>query len=197
MNEKFSNDDELFAAIMNNDEQAKRVFHSRVIQSLYWLAFKFVNNKMEAEDIASLAFSRSLTSGTQFNDLKHIIYYMRKAVRFACLDHLKKHKNDPSYHVPIEKLEEELANDQNIEEDFIRAEYLQAVYAQINNLPDEQDRRILLLTMDSRSNEEIGEAIGRTPRYVRDRRNVLVKILRNKLIDNDIISVLLLLLLIK
>src|SRR5688572_25311443 len=86
---KYATDDELFQALMNNDEQAKKQFHKDIIRLLYWLAFKMVNNKEEAADIARYAFSKSLSSGQPFKNLEHITRYMNKAVRYACLDYLK------------------------------------------------------------------------------------------------------------
>ena len=197
---KYATDDELFRAIMNNDEQAKKQLHKDRIRLLYWLAFKMVKNREEAAYIARYAFSKSLSSGKPFKDLEHLTRYMNKAVRYASLDHLKSlkaAKTIPAYNiVPLENEEEALTAEQQIEDDFTRTERLKAVYAEINNLPY-LDRRIMQLSLEEKNTEEIAEELGCTPRYVRDRRRALPKIIRNALINKNIITVLLLLFVIK
>ena len=199
MKKKFETDDELFNALMSNDEQAKKQLHNDRIRLLYWLAFQMVKNKEEAAYIAKYAFSKSLSKGP-FKNLEHLIRYMNRAVRYASLDYLKSlkaAKTIPAYKiVPLENEEDEPAAKQQIEDDFIRAERLKAVYAEINNLPD-LERRIMWLSLEGKKTAEIAEELGCTPRQVRDKLRTLPEIIRNALINKNIITALLLLFFIK
>jgi RNA polymerase sigma factor (sigma-70 family) len=196
---KYATDDELFNALMNNDEQAKKQLHKDKIRLLYWLAFRIVKNKEEAAYIARYAFSKSL-SGGPFKDLEHLIRYMKRAVRYASLDYLKglnAAKTIPAYKiVPLENEEDELAAKQQIEDDFTKAERLKAVYAEINNLPD-LERRMMWLSLEGKKTAEIAEELGCTPREVRDKLRTLPEIIRKALINKNIITVLFLLFFIK
>ena len=193
MKKTFINDDDLFAAIMKGDEQAKKQLYETIGPPLYGFALKWVKNKEAAEDILALAFSKSLSGAIPFDNLKHISCYVFNAVRWGCLDH----KSIPSYYIPLDKIEETIAGDEQIEEDYIRFENRKAVFAQINALPKESDRRILMLTMAGKKPVEIAAETGLSAKYVRRRIAALATIIRNELLIKNIITVLLLLMFIK
>ncbi len=108
---------------MKKDELAKKQFYYDIKYAccIGWLPEK-IENREDAEYLARLAFSRTLASQAEFKDLKHITRYMCKAVRFACLDYVKRlkaKKNMPVYNIPLEKVEEALADEQQVDEDYI------------------------------------------------------------------------------
>jgi DNA-directed RNA polymerase specialized sigma24 family protein len=195
MSKNFNNDNELFEAIMNNNALAIKQYYETIFPPLCGYTYKWVKNREVGEDIASYSFAKTLGSDVSFRDLKHMNCYMYTTARWGCLDYLK--KNPPPYNVPLEKVEEMLSDDTLFEEDFIRFEYLKLVYAEIKKLPRELDRRILLMTMASYTPEEISRATGKSTRYVQRRLRILAEIIRNGLIDNNLITVLLLLFFIK
>jgi RNA polymerase sigma-70 factor (ECF subfamily) len=195
MSKNFNNDDELFEAIMNNNALAIMQYYETIFPPLCGYTYKWVKNKEAADDIASYSFAKTLRSDVPFRDLKHLDCCMYTTARWGCLDYLK--KNPPPYNVPLEKVEEMLSDDTLFEEDFIWFENIRFVNAEIMKLPRELDRRILLMTMASYTPEEIGLATGKSTRYVQRRLRILADVIRTVLIDNNLITVLLLLFFIK
>jgi RNA polymerase sigma-70 factor (ECF subfamily) len=197
---RYGSDYELFQALIDNDQDAKEQFHKTIGPVLYLIAFKKVKDRDAAFDIATEAFIRSLEKGGPFNDLEHVTRYMYNAVGYEFLNYLRRakaKKNNPSNKVvPLEKKEEAIGDELTIEAEITRAENRKALHAQIAKLP-EMDRRILILTLENKTNDEIAEELGCTTRYVRDRRNKLARDIRNALVANKIITVLFLLIFIK
>jgi DNA-directed RNA polymerase specialized sigma24 family protein len=190
MKKKFTDDEQLFEAIIKGDKQAIEQFREDKITPLTYLALEYIGNKQDARGIAINAFYKTLQSGVAFESLNHIYNYIRGRVRFACLDYIK---GLPGY-IPIEDVEHTLISEQDFEAKMIKAEYYYALYKQIKKLPSKTDRDILLKTLEGKNPVEIAREIGRTDRYVRRRLESLGKKIRNELIANKIITVLFLLL---
>jgi RNA polymerase sigma factor (sigma-70 family) len=194
---KYDTETDLFEALMRKDELARKQLYYEKIRLLYWLAYQFIKNKEDAEYCARLGFSKTLASNEAFNDLEHVNNYMCKAVKFACLDHiksLKAQKAIPAYNVlPLDQEEEALADERRHDNDLIRLEFLEAVYAEIERLPT-LARQMLLLFLADKKTAEIAEELGCTPRQVRDKLRALPTTLYKALINNKLISILFLLL---
>jgi RNA polymerase sigma factor (sigma-70 family) len=188
---------ELFEALMRKDERAIKQFYYEKIPLLYWLACQKISNKEDAVYLARLAFSKTLASDKVFKDVKHITRYMCKAVKYACLDHLKSLKAQkamPVFNLPLDMIDEALlADEQRPDLDFINQELLKAVRAEVQNLP-QPAREMLLLFLEGKKTAEIAEELNCTPRQVRDKLRTLPATIYNELIKNNLITVLLLLL---
>lgn len=186
MRNRFNDDNQLFDAIMDHNEQAIKQYHNTIIQPLYGFAYKRINNKDAAFDIATDAFNTTLQSGVKFISLKHIAHYMYNNARYKCKDYFKR-KAIPLPDVPLENIEDTVAGDENVEDDITRSEYRKAIYKQIDALPGEKDRCILLLTLQSKKPAEIASELSCSDEYVRNRLKRLAEIIRNELINKKII----------
>jgi RNA polymerase sigma factor (sigma-70 family) len=188
-------DNQLFDAIINNNEQAIRQYHDDIIPPLCGFAYKWIykDNKEAAADIATDAFCDTLKSGVKFDDLKHVTSYMYINAGFKCGEYNKKKKKMLPPNRPLEDVEYTLLDDQNLEDDVIRSEFFKAILMQINNLDREKDRKLLLLSLRSFKPVEIARQLGLDDEYVRTRIKDLAKKIRNELITKKIITFLFLL----
>jgi RNA polymerase sigma factor (sigma-70 family) len=192
MKETFNNDDELFRAIMNNDEQAIKKYHNDIYPALRGFASKRVKDMEAAADIATDAFCDTLNSGYNFTDLKGITWYLYNNARYKCRDH---NKRKASVHDPLLNDEEVLdENALQFENDVIWSEFRMIAYGQIKALSRDMDRDILMLALKGFKPVEIAKQLGTYDEYVRTRIKNLAKQIRNELIDKKIILVLFLLL---
>jgi RNA polymerase sigma factor (sigma-70 family) len=192
MKETFSNDDELFRAIMNNDEQAIKKYHDDIYPALRGFANKRVKDLEAATDIATDAFCDTLNSGYNFTDLKGITWYLYNNARYKCQDHKK--RKAPANDSPLNDDEVLDADALQFENDVIWSEFRMIAYEQIKALPRKIDRDILIQALKGFKPVEIAKQLGTYDEYVRTRIKDLAKQIRNELIDKKIISVLILLL---
>lgn len=192
MKETFNNDDELFKAIMKNDEQAIKKYHDDIYPALRGFAHKRVKDLEAATDIATDAFCDTLKSGYKFTDLNGITWYLYNNARFKCRDHNKKKVSPQDSPLDDEKFL--VADAAQFENDVIWAEFRRITYEQIKGLPRDIDRDILMLALKGYKPVEIAKQIGTYDEYVRTRIKNLAKQIRNELIDKKIITVLILLL---
>lgn len=192
MKETFNNDDELFKAIMNNNEQAIKKYHDDIYPALRGFAIKRVKDIEAATDIATDAFCDTLNSGYRFTDLKGITWYLYNNARYKCRDHKKK-KLSP-YDSPLDDEEVLDVDALQFENDVIWSEFRMIAYEQIKALLRDIDRDILMLALKGFKPVEIAKQLGTYDDYVRTRIKDLAKQIRNELIDKKIISVLFLLL---
>lgn len=182
---------ELFKAIMEKDPLAIKQYHKKIFRLLFKLAYNWIPNKAEANDIVSMAFARSLSGDTPFNDLDHIKNHMCQAVKWACQDKLK--KAGQVKNVYVDNMDEIYKRELQFEHDYIDATYVDLIYAEINSFKKPLDRKILLRTMASFTPAEIARETGKTPKYIQRRLKKLTDIIRNQLNNKNTITVLLLL----
>ncbi|HEY5463868.1 MAG TPA: sigma-70 family RNA polymerase sigma factor, partial [Hanamia sp.] len=95
-----------------------------------------VNNKCEAEDIASAAFIKIWKRHNQFDNAKNIRAYLYQIVRNDCLKFLQQNDRRNRTQKEIEYLTIGDTKD-NCEADIIRAELYSDLYKALKNLPTE------------------------------------------------------------
>ncbi|MGV8139022.1 MAG: RNA polymerase sigma-70 factor [Mangrovibacterium sp.] len=150
-------------------------------------ASKYIPEKIYCEDIVQdvfVSFGEKKRSFANVYSLKSFFY---TSVRNSCLDYLKHQKVKEQYQKKI--IDKEQLNESFLDE-VIRNEAYSIIYQEIDKLPP-MGKKVLLLSLNGNSNEEIAEALGIAINTVKTHKARAYQVLRKKLIDIILVTILL------
>lgn len=140
-------------------------------------ASKYIANTDLCEDIVQDIFIKFWESKQTFLCINTVKAYFYKSIRNSCLDHIKHEKVKDKY-VEYKKFRNDSI--QFFWDEIIRKEAYSIVYSEMNKLP-EMAKKVLLLALNDKSNEEIAEEVGISTSTVKNHKYRAYKILRKKL----------------
>ena len=153
--------------------------YEKYAPGLIFYARNFVDHQT-AEDMVHNVFLKIWRSETLMIVDESIGAYLSSAVRNACLDMLK-HKticNDYLSNAVRELKMEELASDDNIVENLINRERIDAIYQEIEKLPEKCREIFVMAYIDEKKNVEIAEQLHISIRTVEAQIYKALKIIR-------------------
>jgi RNA polymerase sigma-70 factor (ECF subfamily) len=177
-------------AFQRGEEKGFDFFFRELFPSLCFFANHILNNRCEAEDIASAAFIKIWKRHSQFNDAKNIRSYLYQIVRNDCLKFLQKKERSVKVQKEIKYLTIVDTND-NCESDIIRAEFFRGLYKALNSLPTEC-RKVYKLYIEGKKVSEIAEELKISPSTVKAQKARGLALLKKKFINTTLIFFLIL-----
>ncbi|MEL7588330.1 MAG: sigma-70 family RNA polymerase sigma factor [Prolixibacteraceae bacterium] len=139
-------------------------------------ANRFIPDRSACEDIVQDVFLAFWERPRTFRNLLSLKAFFYTSIRNICLDEIKHLKVEQKY---FELNREELAAGTYLDE-IVKIEAYNEVYREINRLP-EMERKVLLLALDGRPNEEIADYLHISVNTVRTHKARAYKVLRKKL----------------
>ena len=149
-------DEDLLNAIRNGDRNAFATLVKRHNRKYYALAYRYVVNREEAEDIAQTAFLKLWETSHKWNankGAKFTTWFYRIVVNL-CLDHLKKHKTVPLY--DDFDVEDETSNQ---EDGVLTQEKQSQLAAEISTLPKRQKTAVILCFYEELSRKDAAQVM--------------------------------------
>lgn len=169
-------DSELFALIKKGDKSAFSIAYENYHKSLYLLAFRYLKDRMLAEDIVQNVFVKLWDSKADIyveTSLKSYLYMMVRNLTLNCI----RDNNTAIAHNYRIAQEAEIYDD-NLLEMIRKKELMDAFYKAIDLLP-EQKKKICLLKMDERkSNQDIADVLSLSVNTVKSHYSQAIKMLR-------------------
>jgi RNA polymerase sigma-70 factor (ECF subfamily) len=165
-------------------------FFRDLFPSLCFFANHILDNRCEAEDIASFAFIKIWKKHSQFNDAKNIRSYLYQIVRNDCFSFLQQKNLSTKVQKEIEYLTVGNFED-NYESDFIRAEFYAKLYSAINSLPKECRKVFTMLYIQGKTVKEISKELNLSPSTIKTQKSRGLVILRKKIVPLSIVLFLL------
>jgi len=175
------NQNEYTLAFQRGEEKGFDFFFRELFTSLCFFANRIVNNKCEAEDIASAAFIKIWKRHNQFDNSKNIRAYLYQIVRNDCLKFLHQKGKRIRMQKEIEYLTIDDTKD-NCEADIIRAELYSDLYKALNNLPTECCKVFKMLYIEGKSVKEIAKELKVSTSTVKTQKARGLAMLRKKFI---------------
>ena len=173
-----------FSAPINlADPQVFNAIWGQYQTSLFYLAFAFLQNQQEAEDVATESFIKLWNNRSQFTSALSVRSWLRTTTRNASLNLLKQQKARQNRLSEIAKLLNE-AEEQWNQEDIL-AQLLQTIYKEIEALPPKSREVFKLRYLKGMTNKEIANQIGIHHQSVRDHLVRAFKTLRLTLDKNS------------
>ena len=189
-NEFVHNVNEYSLAFQQGEEKGFDFFFRELFPALCFFANRMLDNRCEAEDIASFAFIKIWKRHSQFNDAINIRSYLYQIVRNDCLSFLQQKNRKAKVQKEIEYLT--MANfKDNYESDIIRAEFYAELYLAINSLPKECRKVFTMLYVHGKTVKEISKELNLSPSTIKTQKSRGFIILRKKIIPLSIVLFLL------
>lgn len=158
----------------------KNLFQSHYPE-LVSFAFKYVDDTAICEDLVQDVFVSFWEKQKTFPNLITVKSFFYTSVRNSCINHLRHDKVKAKYR--DYKIVREEPSESFLEE-VIRKEAYHEIYHEINKLP-EMGRKVLLLSLREKTNEEIAQILEITINTVKTHKARAYKVLRQSL--NDLI----------
>ena len=192
-NEYLHNVNEYSLAFQHGEEKGFDFFFRQLFPSLCFFANRMINDRWEAEDIASIAFIKIWKRHAQFDNGKNIRSYLYQIVRNDCLSFLQQKNRTEKIQKEIEYLTIVDLKD-NYEADIIRTEFYAELYTAINSLPAECRKIFRMLYIQGKTVKEISNELNISPSTIKTQKARGLTVLRKKIIPLSTIFFLLLLL---
>jgi len=155
-----SGDDSLLVGLRDGDERAFRGIIKKYLHALRYYAWTLVKNRESAEEVTNDAFTKLWQARQKFGSMLEIKRFLYVVVKHACFDYLKSMRAKWGRHT--DEADELMGNEPDSEAKLIRAELMDAIYREINNLPDKQREVFRLSVLEGLAAEEIGMRLGIT-----------------------------------
>ena len=126
----------------------------------------FVQNLYTAEELAEDTFFRLMVKKPRFAGKSSFRSWLYGIGRHAALDHLRKGKKQLP--IPVEDMEEYLADETDLERSYIREERMITVHRALGKLPEDYRQIIWLKYFEGFSHEDAGTAMGKNARQIRN-----------------------------
>jgi len=168
-------------SFQQGEEKGFDFFFRELFPSLCFFANGMVNNKCEAEDIASSAFIKIWKRHSQFDNARNIRSYLYQIVRNDCFKFLQQNERRNSAQKEIEYLTN-VDITANCETNIIRAELYNNLYKALNNLPTECRKVFKMLYDEGKSVKEIAKELKVSPSTVKTHKARGLVMLRKKFI---------------
>ncbi len=143
------------------------------------VAFKYIQNTQVCEDIVQDIFVKLWEKQNLFKDHISAKAFCYKSIRNSCLDYIKHGNVEKKFlnsRIGYDDIEDSLIDN------IIKAEAYNIVYQKINELP-EMGKKVVLLSFDNFTNEEIATQLGIAINTVKTHKGRAYKFLRKELSD--------------
>ena len=181
--QEFTNDKILFEAFTNDDPLAVTVIFDRFFRSLCLIAENITEDTMAAEDIVAEAFVKMYQKKAEFEGMDNVKSFLFVVVRNNSLTHNTTRKRHRTAHDQIGRFQEENHMTENtpVHFEIMRAEILEKIYRDIENLPLQCRRISKMIFLEGKTTQEVATELSISPDTVRVQKARAVKMLRNQL----------------
>lgn len=166
-------------AFKNGEEKGFDFFYRTWYAPLALFAFSKINDRAEAEDIASEAFIKIWKRHQQFNTASEIRGYLYKIIRNDCLKFLEHQKRKTS---ALNGLSHDVADpSQNIEADLIRLDFFAELYEASNVLSTQTKKVFDLLFIQGKNVKETARQLNVSVSTIKTQKVRSIHAMRKKL----------------
>jgi len=158
-------DRDIIMRLKKGDQRAMAPLFKLYHKSLCYFARQLVDNEGQAEDIVADAFLKLWQKNTDFENLAGIRAFMYVTIRNSCCNYLKHIRRRTASHEEILHLAEK---DENyIESKMIKADLLQIILLEVENLPPIRRKIFKMIYLEDLSIFEIATRLNITVDTVR------------------------------
>ena len=162
------------------DSATFRLFYKNYYKALVYYAIQIIGEPDTAEDIVQELFSIIWEKKMLFRSLPSFKTYLYNSVRNASLDHLRHKDVESSYVQKVVNLDMIHRVGEDEEKEFFSEEIYRQLFQTISELP-EYCRKIFLMYMKGRKNEEIAKTLNISLETVKTQKKRALAFLRGKL----------------
>lgn len=172
-------DTELLYRFQQDDERAVKELYSLYYRHLCNFAEHILQNREEAEDVVVESFLKLLRNKREVVSLSQIKSFLYTATRNACYDLLRHHNYVKREQKNLQQLFTE--EDDILYSEEVIAKVMQAVYEEIETLPQQSKRIFTSIFIEGKSTATVAGEMGLTQQTVLNQKNRALQLLRTKL----------------
>jgi RNA polymerase sigma-70 factor (family 1) len=171
----------VICAFRNGDEKAFADIYDNYYGPLYFFARRILDDNNDAQDIAAETFLKLWRLRENFETLQNIKAFLYITARNASFNILKQRKDYVRRHEEMSYFLMQHLNDGPSQHDEIRAEVLQRVLNEIDNLPVQCGKIVKLFFVEGSKNSKIADELGLTLQTVKNQKTRGLKLLKEAL----------------
>ena len=185
-------DSHLLLAFQNGDPSAERAIFDRFFEPLTLFSERITHDLAASEDIAVEALEKAIDRRTQFAVLPKLKGFLYQVVHNASINQLTA---DSRHRVIHEKIRYEqqydVESEEVLETEVLRAEILQEIYMEMDNLPGKCGQIFKMIFVDELSTDEIAGRMGINVQTVRTQKARAISLIRTALLKKNRLTTLL------
>lgn len=172
-------------ALMNKfragDPEAFEIIYNSYHYTIYGFARYYLQNDIEAEDIASETFVKLWKLRANFESMQNVLAFLRITTRNACLDYMKYKKRQQANKQELFYLLPE--DDQKaFAADEVKNEVLKHIHNAIESLP-KKSRRVMQMSVQGMKNGEIAKELNVSVQTVMNQKTSALKVIRIRVLE--------------
>jgi RNA polymerase sigma-70 factor (family 1) len=175
------NPDKLLSGFQQGDPDAFEQIFKHFYRDISYFTEKVTGNKQEAEDITIQTFTKLFERYQLFNSLANIRAFLYVTARNASFNYLRDIKRLSSRQ---QEFMSHFEDENNLENEEIKAETLKTIYAAIENLPDECKKIFKLIYLEGLSNPDIAALLNISEATIRSQKRRALQLLKLSLAEN-------------
>jgi RNA polymerase sigma-70 factor (family 1) len=181
--ERSGND--LIVQFNRGDTAAFSAIYNEYYPGIYYFVRRFINKREDAEDITADIFVKLWKMHTDITSINNAQAFLYISARNTCIDFLRqlKRQNERQKEL-LHILMQEHAED--ILKEDLKAEVLQSIFEEIENLPPACKRVFKMSYLDNLSNDTIADMLQINNQSVRNHKQRAIKLLRIALLNKKI-----------
>ena len=185
-------DNALLVAFQQGEPWADKAVFDRFFDPLVLYANRLTGDLAAAEDIAVDAFMKAIDRRDHFSVLPKLKSFLYQVAHNASINRLTSDQRHRVIHERIRYQQQyELASEEVIETEVLRAEVLQEIYAEVENLPDRCGQIFKMLFVEELSTDQIADRLGINVQTVRTQKARAISLIRTALLKKGRLTTLL------
>lgn len=186
-------DNTLLTGFQNGDSWAEKMVFDRFFEPLTLYSEWITRDLGAAEDIAVDAITKSIDRREHFEALTKLESFLYQVAHNASINHITASKRRERIHDRIRAENEAAGTEENDfrELEVLRAELLQEICREVENLPDQCGRIFKMIFLDQLSNEVIAERLGLNVQTIRSQKHRAIGVIRTALLKRGRLTTLL------
>ena len=169
-----------FSNISSDTEKLDSIkdVYNKHYPAICYFAYKLIKNKTEAEDIAMYAFLSLLNREDDLNKINSVKSFLYKTAYNKCVDYIRKQHSKNNYTHYIQSNEELEISGSN---EIIIAQVLQAIYEEIENLPEQRKIILKSIYLEEKNTATIANELNISQQTVLNQKSKAIQSIKIKL----------------
>jgi RNA polymerase sigma-70 factor (ECF subfamily) len=142
--------------LRTGDEKELKLFYQEYFPLFVSFANRLLSSGEESKDLVHDVFASYWSARHDFHDLISIRAFFYRSIRNKCLNALRHEKIKSAY---LAEALRRAGSDEHVFETILKREAFHVIHAEIRKLT-EMERRVLLLSLEGKSNDEIAAELG-------------------------------------
>jgi RNA polymerase sigma-70 factor (family 1) len=180
--------DKLLSGFQKGDPVAFEQIFKQFYRDISYFTEKVTGNKQEAEDITIQTFTKLFERYHLFNSLPNIRAFLYATARNASFNYLRDSKRLSARQ---QEFMSHFEDENNLENEEIKAETLKTIYAAIEDLPDECKKIFKLIYLEGLNTQDIATLLNISAATIRSQKRRALQLLKLSLAENQYLIALL------